>query len=99
LLESSATFGERHTWFGRAEVVGKPAHDLHAHEFADRVFAVGKIEVGYTRALRPWRSLVPGIGGTFSLAIVPEELAPRYTRQVSPGFGVFVSIRPVRHQM
>jgi hypothetical protein len=99
LLESSATFGERHIWFGRGEIVGKPAHDLHAHEFADRVFAVGKIEVGYTRAFRPWRSVVPGVGGTFSLSIVPQELAPRYTRRVSPGFGVFVSIRPIRHVM
>ena len=99
LLESSATFRGRHTWFGRAEVVGKPGHDLHAHEYADRVFAVGKIEAGYSRAFTPWRSLVPGVGGTFSLTIVPQELAPRYTRRVSPGFGVFVSIRPVRHVM
>jgi hypothetical protein len=99
LLESSVTFGERHTWFGRAEVVGKPAHDLHAHEFADRVFAVGKIEVGYTRGFRPWSGLVPGVGGTFSLSIVPSELAPRYTGQVRPGFAVFVTIRPARHVM
>ena len=30
LVESVVTVRERHTWFGRAEVVGKPAHDLHA---------------------------------------------------------------------
>ena len=24
---------DRHTWLGRAEIVGKPAHDLHAHEY------------------------------------------------------------------
>ena len=36
LAESSVTIHERHTWFGRAEIVEKPAHDLHAHEFADQ---------------------------------------------------------------
>jgi hypothetical protein len=99
LLEGSVTFAERHTWFGRAEVVGKPAHDLHAHEYADRVFAVGKLQAGYARAFKPWRRLVPSVGGSVSLAIVPPELEPRYTRQVAPGFGVFVSIRPARHVM
>jgi hypothetical protein len=99
MLESSMTFGERQTWFGRAELVGKPAHDLHAHEYPTRVFAVGKLEVGYVRNFKTWKSIVPGIGGAFSLSIVPSELAPRYTSQVRPGFAVFFTIRPARHSM
>ncbi len=46
LLESSLTAGERHTWFGRLELVGKPAHDLHAHEYGTQVFPIGKIQGG-----------------------------------------------------
>ena len=99
MLESSMTFRERQTWFGRAEVVGKPAHDLHAHEYPTRVFTVGKLEAGYVRNFKSWNSIVPGIGGAFSLSIVPSELAPRYTSRVRPGFAVFVTIRPARHSM
>ena len=33
LLESALTLRERHTFLGRGEIVEKPAHDLHAHEF------------------------------------------------------------------
>ena len=99
MLESSMTLRERHTLFGRGELVGKPAEDLHAHEYARRVFVVGKLEAGYARAFRAWNRIVPGIGGAFSLSIVPPELAPRYTGRVAPGFAVFFSIRPVRHVM
>ena len=60
LAETSATADGRHTWFGRLEVVGKPAHDLHAHEFITRVFTVGKLQVGYVRHLKPWHGLTPG---------------------------------------
>ena len=99
LLESALTISERHTWFGRAEVVGKPAHDLHAHEFTTRVFTVGKLEAGYVRHFRPWKQLVPGVGAVASVNLVPPELAPRYSGQVAPGFGVFLTLRPARHMM
>ena len=99
MLESSMTFRQNQTVFGRGELVGKPAHDLHAHEYGSRVFAVGKLEAGYVRHFRPWNGIVPGIGGTFSLSIVPPELAPRYTGRVAPGFAVFFSLRPPRHVM
>ena len=73
LLESSMTFRDRHTWFGRVEVVGKPAHDLHVHEYPTRVFAVGKLEAGYVRNFKTWNSIVPGIGG----AVLAEHRAFR----------------------
>jgi hypothetical protein len=99
LLESALTMNERHTWFGRAEVVGKPAHDLHAHEFTTRVFTVGKLEAGYVRYFQPLRQMVPGVGAVVSVNLVPPELAPRYSGQVAPGFGVFLTLKPARHTM
>jgi hypothetical protein len=99
LLESSVTASERHTWFGRVETVGKPAHDLHVHEYITQVFPIGKVQGGYVRQFKPWRGMVPGIGGTISGSIVPPLLAPRYGGRVAPGFGLFLTVRPSRHGM
>jgi hypothetical protein len=78
-------------------VVGKPAHDLHAHEFIREVFTVGKIEAGYTRHLKPWNGLLPGVGAMAMASVVPPLLAPRYGGRVAPGFGVFMTVRPTGH--
>jgi hypothetical protein len=99
LVESAFTSNGRHTWFGRAEIVGKPAHDLHAHEFLDAVFTVGKLEIGYTRQFAARRGMVPGVGGMLSANVVPPALAPRYSGRLAPGFGFFVTLRPARHAM
>jgi hypothetical protein len=85
--------------FGRAEVVGKPAHDLHAHEFRAQVFAVGKIQAGYMYQFNPWRGMASGIGAMVSASLLPPELAPRYEGSVAPGFGVFFNLRPARQPM
>ena len=99
LAETSATTDERHTWFGRFEVVGKPAHDLHAHEFITRVFTVGKLQVGYVRHLKPWHGLLPGLGASVDVSMLPPELAPRYGGSLAPGFGLFLAIKPSRHEI
>jgi hypothetical protein len=99
LLESSFSRDERHTWFGRAEVVGKPGHDLHVHEAPATVFTVGKLQGGYVRSFKAWNGIVAGIGGTASMSVVPAGLESRYGGHVAPGFGVFISIRPARHLM
>ena len=99
LFESTLALRDTHTFFGRAEVVEKPAEELHAHEFAALVFTLGKLEAGYVRELKAWRGLKVGFGGTASISIVPEDLASRYDGRVAPGFGVFVSLRPARHLM
>jgi hypothetical protein len=93
LIESSLSLGDRHTWFGRAELVGKPGHDLHMHATPARIYTIGKIQAGYTRSLQPWNGLVLGVGGTGSVSLVPTALVPRYPRRANPGFGVFASIR------
>jgi hypothetical protein len=92
LVESSAGFG-RHALFGRVEVNGKPADDLHVHESHD-VFTVGKIQLGYTRYWPPRGLWQAGYGGSVSAAILPPALAPRYGGRVVPGFGVFLTVRP-----
>lgn len=99
LLESSLTVSGGHTWFARAEVVGKPGEDLHVHEDPLRIFVVSKLQAGYERALKSWRNLVPGVGGSFSLSIVPEGLESRYSGRFSPGYVVYVSLRPRSHMM
>jgi hypothetical protein len=99
LLESSMTRRERHTWFGRAEIVGKPGHDLHIHEAPFEVFGVAKLQAGYERAFNAWKGIAPGIGGTASVNIVPPALAPRYEGRFAPGFGIYFNVRPSRHVM
>ncbi len=97
LLESNYTIRDRHTLFGRGEVVGKPGHDLHVHEAPVTIFTVAKLQAGYTWSFNAWKGLVTGVGGTASIAIVPDALASRYQGNVAPGFGVFISLRPSRH--
>lgn len=99
LLESSATAGERHTWFGRLEVVGKPAGSLHADEYIRQVFPVGKLGVGYVHHLKPWNGLLPGVGASVTASIVPELLAPRYGGRIALGLGLFVTVRPRQMSM
>ena len=106
LLESSFSLRDRHTWFGRAELVGKPGHDLHIHATPATIYTIGKIQAGYVRSFRPfdfaqgrpWSGVVLGAGGTASVSLVPPALVPRYPRRANPGFGVFGSIRAARHR-
>ncbi len=98
LAEASVSIDERHTWFSRAEVVGKEAHDLSLHG-PRQVFAVGKLQAGYVRQFRSRTGLQPGIGASVSAGVVPEPLRTVFGSRVNRGFGVFVSLRPARHQM
>ena len=74
LMESSVTFSERYTVFGRAEVGRMPAHHLHAHEYSTSVFAIGKVQLAYVKHLRSTMGLQPGIGGTVAISVVPPRL-------------------------
>jgi hypothetical protein len=98
-LESSVTFAERHTVFGRVESVGMPAHHLHAHEYRASVFSTGKVQIGYVRHLRSTLGIVPGVGATAALSIVPRQLAPHYSGRMAPTVGIFFTVRAARHQM
>jgi hypothetical protein len=99
LLESSVTVSDRHTVFGRGEIGAMPAHHLHAIQYFTSVFAVGKVQLGYVRHLRATKGLLPGIGGTVSVSLLPEALAPRYAGRAAPSFAAFFSLQAARHQM
>lgn len=95
LAESSVRSASgRHNWFARVEVVGKPAHDLHVHEYITEIFTVGKVQAGYLHQWPAVHGWVAGIGGHVNFSIVPPLLAPRYGGQVAPGAGVYLNLRP-----
>mgnify|MGYP001560722293 CR=1 FL=1 len=85
----------RHQWFGRMEAVGKPAHDLHVHEYITNIFTVGKAQVGYLHQLPAIKGWAPGLGAHVNLSLLPALLAPRYNGRVAPGIGVFANLRPM----
>ena len=99
LIESSATFSDRHTLFGRGELGGMPAHHLHAHEYSLLIVPIGKAQAGYVRHLKPMWGLVPGVGAAAAVNFVSRELAPRYSGRFAPGFNVYFTLQPARHQM
>jgi hypothetical protein len=99
LIESSVTVSGRHTFFGRGEAGALPAHHLHAHEYSMSVLPVGKVQIGYVRHLGTMKGLVPGIGGTIVVSLLPRELAPRYSGRAAPGLAMFFQLQAARHEM
>jgi len=100
LLESSLTRDERDVWFGRLEITGKSAHDLHLHELNEReLLTVGKLQAGYTRYLAGASGMRLGIGGQLSAGFVPETLKPIYGSRANLGVGFFLTVRPAAHKM
>jgi hypothetical protein len=98
LLESTLSFDDRDTVFGRFELAGKTAHDLAVAEPPES-FTVGKLQGGYTRYLKARRGLQAGIGGVLSAGFVPQTLKVTYGSRVNAGFGVFVTLRPAAMTM
>jgi len=96
VLESTVGVSGRHVWFGRAEINGKPAHDLHIHESSD-IFTVGKLQGGYTHYLSARGGWTPGLGASVSAALVPSALQPRYGG-IGTGVGIFLTLRPAAHE-
>jgi len=93
LAESTVTFRQRDTVFGRLEFAAKSAHDLVVPEPPES-FTVAKLQAGYTRYLRAARGFQPGVGGGLSLGIVPDTLTTTYGRRVNPGMAIFFTLRP-----
>ncbi len=93
LAESTVTFRQRDTIFGRLEFAAKSAHDLVVPEPPES-FTVAKLQGGYTRYFRAWSGFQPGVGAGLSLGIVPDTLATTYGRRVNPGVAIFLTLRP-----
>ena len=102
LVETDLMPNERHTVFGRAEVAQKKGEDLAldeegaGSELLERRFTVGTVSAGYVRQPVAAGAFVPGIGARVSLSFVPRTLEPFYGSRATPGFAVFVSVRPRR---
>jgi hypothetical protein len=92
LAETSVTLDERDVWFGRFELTGKTAHDLDVSG-ANEIFAVAKLQAGYSRYLDAWQAVQPGMGVSLSLGILPDTLASVYGHRANPGLGVFLTLR------
>ena len=97
LAETNLTLDERDTWFGRFEFAGKSGHDL-AIESPD-IFAVAKLQAGYTRYFEAWNGLKPGIGAGVSAGFVPDALKSFYGSRVNLGLAAFVTLRPAERGM
>jgi len=93
LAESTVTFRQRDTLFGRLEFAAKSAHDLVVPEPPES-FTVAKLQAGYTRYLRARSGFQPGVGAGLSLGIVPDSLTTTYGRRVNPGVAIFLTLRP-----
>ena len=93
LAESTVTFRQRDTLFGRFELTAKSAHDLVVPQPPES-FTVAKLQAGYTRYVRARSAFQPGVGAALSLGIVPDTLAATYGRQVNPGVAIFFTLRP-----
>ena len=100
LIETNLTLDDRDSWFGRFEVAAKSAHDLDIHlDDDDALFTVSKFQAGYTRHFQAWQGLRPGLGLTTSLSLMPEALEPFYGTRVSPGVGLYLTLRPSAMRM
>ena len=99
LADSGVTLADRDVWYGRFEIAGKEAHDLHVEEFGDEVFTVSKLQGGYTRYFASAAGLRYGAGGYLSSGFVPERLKPAYGSRANLGFGFYVTVRPGAHKM
>ena len=60
LLETALSLSDRHTWFGRAEISGKPGHDLHMHATPATIYTVGKVQAGYVWSFPAGSGFVSG---------------------------------------
>jgi hypothetical protein len=94
--ESSLTFRNRDSLYGRAEWSQKSDHDLVVPVAG--VFDAVKLQGGYTRYLPAWNGLTPGVGAAISAGIVPAALSPEYGGRANPGVAVYVTVRPGAHE-
>ncbi|HUP00492.1 MAG TPA: hypothetical protein VM737_03100 [Gemmatimonadota bacterium] len=96
MLDSSFGWRERHIVFGRAERVEKSADDLDLLQSAllGGVFDITRLSLGYARQFDPVVGILPGIGASVSLSLLPEELELEYGDDAPVGFALFATLRP-----
>ncbi|MFN2383443.1 MAG: hypothetical protein ABR559_04170, partial [Gemmatimonadota bacterium] len=103
LVESNLNFGERDIFYGRAEWTEKTADDLVLEDrvgaadvvgSGEEVFRVSKLAVGYLRQFAPRSGFVAGLGGGFSVSLLPDDLKDVYGSITPVGLQFFLRVRP-----
>jgi hypothetical protein len=90
LLETSVTLPERHIVFGRAELNQKKGNDLALSTLEDTISELAKIQAGYTYEFPKIGPVVPAVGASVWMSVVPDRLAPFYGGTRSPGVAIFL---------
>ena len=97
LLETNLELDEHHTPFARLEYVVKTGRDLALAPQNDlRKFDVVAATLGYVYDFAPVASLLPGIGGAFTVDFLDPGLEPAYGHRVGYGFQLFVRLTAPR---
>lgn len=94
LAETAVSVTPQNTVFARAEVAQKTGEDLVLPNLHEDTFTVGKVQLGYARALGRFGPFVPGIGASTSLSVLPARLRGHYDGRANLGVTVFLSLRP-----
>ncbi len=90
LFETSTTMSERHIVFGRAELNQKKGSDLALPTLAAAISELGKVQTGYTYEFPKLGPIVPAIGGSVWVSVVPDRVASFYGGTRSPGVAIYL---------
>jgi hypothetical protein len=99
LGETSVDVSANDQVFARGEWIQKTADELAlapAEAAADAVFTIAKLQVGYTRLLRPTGFLRTGLGGSLGIGLLPAALESSYGGRRPLEFTIFLAVRPGR---
>lgn len=80
LLEAASKWEDRHSVFGRVERVEKDELFERGELLEGRIFAIGKLSLGYRYDFARWRRSVWGAGAVGSVYALPAPLRPAYGR-------------------
>lgn len=100
LVEAILLDADRHTVFGRAELLEKTGLDLVLPpELAERTFGMASLSLGFVEDFPQVKAIVPGIGVAGMLDVVGADLAPFYGTRAPVAGVVFVRLRPPEMKM
>jgi hypothetical protein len=99
LLETNLDLRENDLVFGRAEVVEKTAENFGLPGEHERKFTVGKVSLGYLHQFGPFAGILAGVGGLFSIGMVPADLKFFYGTKLPTGFAIYLRGSPAPMRM
>lgn len=93
VLEATGEFRKKHLCFGRFETVNKDDLFIAPDPYAEKVFTVKKVTLGYVYEFITSHHIKWGLGGLVDFPIVPKKISCRYGSDTS--FMVFLQLRLV----